>query len=159
VKLVPYKRRKLSPAVPTWVYRNLHHRRDRAPREDGPWYSIVQNGLVIGHAREVALVDVHFVVRASGRAKVVETGVKNVHAFVVGTLATPESLTWAAYGERVSARYNPLRSAYFEFVDPDGGWFELRTAGPRSSTRVVSTCKAAGANPSVPDAIEREDLE
>lgn len=43
-------------------------------------------GRVIGHADRVLIRDATFVVQAAGRAKVLATGQKNVHAFVRGTL-------------------------------------------------------------------------
>lgn len=77
VFIEPYRRRELKLDQDAWVYRNLM-------RTAGVWYSIVQRGLVVGHTKEIALTDVHFVVREGGRRRVLETGVKNVHAFVVG---------------------------------------------------------------------------
>ena len=56
------------------VYYNLHRH----------LFSIRHKGKVIGHRRYVSLSDVTFAVQPAGRKKVLETGQKNVHAFVRG---------------------------------------------------------------------------
>ena len=76
-----YKHRSIDPSKPIWVYRNLM-------RSDGPWYSIMQNGLVVAHAKEVVLTSCRFVIREANRQKAIETNVRNVHAFVVGYWCT-----------------------------------------------------------------------
>lgn len=110
-----YRGREVRQGEPTWVYRNLM-------RTDGPWYSLVQRGVVVAHAREVALHQCEYRVRQGGRRRVLETGVKNVHAFVVGFL-WPDRPTWADFGEEVVGRYNPKLCTTFEVAEPDtGGW-------------------------------------
>lgn len=111
MKIESYKRRQIKPYEDVWVYRNLM-------RNDGVWYSLMQRGLVVGHATEVALVDVRFIVREGGRVRVVNTGVKNVHAFVVGRLVP--SLLQASMHDRATscaewrpARYNPRHCGAF----------------------------------------------
>lgn len=64
-----------------YVYRNLKHGRTARPL-----YSIMQNGRVIDRRHRVLLTGATFVVRPAGRLKVLQTGRKNVHAFVKGTL-------------------------------------------------------------------------
>jgi hypothetical protein len=60
------------------AYRNLH---------TGTWsVADTRTGLVIDHPRSLLVCDATFVVRPGGRAKVLASGRKNVHAFVVGTL-------------------------------------------------------------------------
>lgn len=81
---VSYRGRRIHWRTPAWVYRNLM-------RSDGPWYSIMQNQCVIAHSRVVLMHDVKFIVRQGGRARTVETGVKNVHAFAVGLLSQSET--------------------------------------------------------------------
>ena len=54
-------------------------------------YSVLQAGRVRAYASEVALTDAKMLVQQSGWRKAVETGVRNVHAFVSGYLAgTPD---------------------------------------------------------------------
>ena len=60
------------------VYRNLHNR--LLSIQDA------KTGLVIGHATTVDLKDVTFIVREAGRQQVIKQQLKNVHAFVRGTL-------------------------------------------------------------------------
>lgn len=50
-----------------------------------------KTGRVIGHAHRVLLRGVTFIINKAGQRKVWETGVKNVHAFVRGTL---EAADW-----------------------------------------------------------------
>lgn len=116
-----YRKREVRSGEPTWVYRNLM-------RSDGPWYSLMQRGVVVGHAREVALISCTFRVRQAGRRRVIATGVKNVHAFVVGVLY-PWMPTWADFGEELTARYDPRTCYSFERAEPDtGAWLPLHGA-------------------------------
>ena len=62
-------------------YLNLHKSKPGAPV-----LSIRHKGIVIGHARAVRIWDATFPVQPAGRRRVLETGVKNVHAFVRGDL-------------------------------------------------------------------------
>lgn len=59
----------------SYCYRNL--------RQGG--YSVAERGLVIDHVERCLLDDVELRVRQGGRARVLTEGVKNVHAFVIGT--------------------------------------------------------------------------
>lgn len=74
--------KKLDSKKRVWVYRNLKHGRKRPPL-----YSIMQGGIVVARRHRLLLRDVVFVVRKAGRARVLLTGHKNVHAFAVGYLA------------------------------------------------------------------------
>jgi hypothetical protein len=79
------------------VYRNLHN----------GLYSVQHKGLVIAHVAELTLLNVTFTVQPAGRAKVVATRRKLVHAFVNGTVAPQvEELP-----NRVT--YNPYQAAHF----------------------------------------------
>jgi hypothetical protein len=86
---------------------------------------MVQDGLVVAHADATTLVGVTFVVRESGRQRVLSEGVKNVHAFVVGKVPEmvlcPPDLVWR------KARYNPKRAAHFE-AEVDGEWLPMESA-------------------------------
>lgn len=103
--------------VPVRVYRNLHAR----------CYSVqakVQDGHLMGNARgpgewrvvlhadAIALWGVTFRVSAAGRARVLATGRKNVHAFVHGTVSGGEDNCIAG------VRYNPRTGP--SFADSSG---------------------------------------
>lgn len=86
-----------------------------------------QTGLVTGHARVVAFsCGADMVVRPSGRARVLETGQKNVHAFVRGI--DPELFndgwqvkSWLSFGQSLPDAtrvcYNPRRAGHFTRAD------------------------------------------
>jgi len=83
-------------------------------------YSIMQDGVVRASAREVSLNQVEFLVRASGRARMLRLRRRNVHAYAVGLLDSfvhPDQLSSlpALAGRR--AIYDPYRFA--SFVDTD----------------------------------------
>jgi hypothetical protein len=86
------------------VYRNLHTR---------TWScQDAQTGLVTDRPEQVALTDAQLVVRPGGRARVLATGRKNVHAFVLGTVADQES--GPVPSESVhQLTYNPYRFESF----------------------------------------------
>jgi hypothetical protein len=118
----PYKRREIRTTEDVWVYRNLM-------RTDGVWYSLLQRGLVVAHATDVALSRVRFIVREGGRQRVLAEGVKNVHAFVVGRLWRQDPASFAVPGAIVCrGRYNPRRAPTFEY---EGGseWYPTLVAG------------------------------
>lgn len=77
---VAYKGRKVDLSREVWVYRNL-----RSGKKCGRW-SIMQDGLVVGHAGDVSLVNARFLVREAGRQRAIRENRRNVHAFVIGTL-------------------------------------------------------------------------
>ena len=119
----PYRRRQVKYDEDAWVYRNLM-------RTSGVWYSIVQRGLVVGHTTEVAIDRPRFVVREGGRRRVLETGAKNVHAFVVGRIV-PGYMPhlYAPPGHyAVRGRYNPRRAPTFEYEGGQDDWYPVWSA-------------------------------
>ena len=96
------------------VYRNLHKKtwsiRDR------------KTGRVVGHQKEVNVLDAKFVVQPSGRARVLQEGRKNVHAFVRGTLATyQEGLDDPRTFYLITphaVRYHPYQAGHFFYDFP-----------------------------------------
>ena len=72
----PVKDRQIIATKPVKVYFNLHKK----------CFSILQNGLVVGHTDSIALRDVTFKVSQAGRNRVLKERRKNVHAFVTGYL-------------------------------------------------------------------------
>lgn len=70
-------------------------------------------GLVIDHDEKVILEDVEFVVNESGRQKVLEEGVKNVHAFARGIIAKEKN----DLSDPTEVTYNPFE--YESFVSKE----------------------------------------
>lgn len=58
------------------VYRNLHNH----------LLSIKCGSVVIGHCLSITLVNPKFIVQEAGKKRAIETGVRNVHAFVEGEI-------------------------------------------------------------------------
>lgn len=96
------------------VYRNLKH-----GKKARPLYSIMQNGRVVARQHRVLLTNCKFVVNQAGRRRVIQSGRKNVHAFVVGEwVRKPDS----AFGtdETDSTKlgmkivYNPYKMSSFQ---------------------------------------------
>ena len=106
--IVPYKQRTLRRYLPVEVYRNLN--------KEGVWYSIRQEGRVIGHADVISLKDVKFHVGVKGNARVKKTGRKNVHAWADGYLT---NYAFARIGKKMTkVFYNPKENK--SFVDKGG---------------------------------------
>jgi hypothetical protein len=71
-----------------------------------------KTGLVIDRPTSLILKNVRFVVRESGRQKVLEQRRKNVHSFAVGNRSDLESYHSLA-GSEVQISYNPYKSGHF----------------------------------------------
>lgn len=104
-----------------WVYFNVRTKT----------FSVRSKGKVIAHTDEVWLCDARFKVSEAGRQRVLATGHKNVHAYVVGYLLNPA--TKNHFDTNACARYNPRETA--TFVDVGYG------TPVRSSTFVHMTVK------------------
>jgi len=103
MKMTPFKNRKIDLKKPVRVYRNVR-------RIAGPTiYSVVQNGLVIGHTNKIVLRDCVFKVNESGRNRVRKEKVKNVHAWIEGNV-TRQNIDWSAAFE---IKYNPYENDHF----------------------------------------------
>lgn len=99
-----FKGRNITLNQKTQVYKNLNYKE--------PCYSIVQDGLVVGHGYDFALKDVKMTVSEAGRQRVLREKQKNVHAKCVGTLESiQEIVTEPLY-------YNPYKNK--SFVDKKG---------------------------------------
>ncbi len=108
------------------VYYNLHKH----------LFSVRHKGKVISHSYDVQLEDVTFAVQKAGRDKVLREGVKNVHAFVRGTLVeTTETIK-----NGTSVTYNPYK--YKCFVNKVDGQ-------PRYSAKAVTLSKKEGLPPNI----------
>lgn len=78
-------------------------------------YSVRYKGRVIHYAQNYQLRNCKFVVQPAGRKKVIETGHKNVHAFVRGLWCRLPKLSNIKTARKV--RYNPFKMENFEFED------------------------------------------
>lgn len=100
IDFVPYKNRTFDEKRTFFVYRNIRT----------GLLSIKQKGLVVGHAEAVPLWMCACLVNQKLRDKVVETNVKNVHAYLYSQ-PVPEDFT--ASEDYKLIRYNPKVHAYF----------------------------------------------
>lgn len=87
------------------VYRNLHK---HGPGGE-PVYSLRKTGIVVGHVTSVWISNASFVVRESGRQRVLRERRKNVHAWVKGARASAPSEP----GFLVAVTYNPYAGPTF----------------------------------------------
>lgn len=81
-------------------------------------YNIMQSGKLLTSARQVRLSGVEFLVRESGRKRMIENGRRNVHAYAVGTLVDYVHPEESRDLDKVSGRgvfYNPYK--FSSFVD------------------------------------------
>ncbi len=101
----PFKDRTLNLEETVKIYRCLHRK--------GTVFSIQQNGKVIGHSSNISLQNVSFTVNPSGKRRAIQTGQRNVHAFVRGIICPFNNQT----GRRIS--YDPFNSKGFYFVDDE----------------------------------------
>ena len=88
----------LNPDKPVWVHRNVTR---------GDW-SVLQDGLVVGHMPHLSLKDAKFIVRQGGYRQFVKTGRKNVHAFVRGMMVP---YVWT--GTETHIKYDPRLEPQF----------------------------------------------
>lgn len=121
-----------APGTRVHVHKNLHL---------GLW-SVTHAGKVVAHVERVALEGATCRVQPGGQAAVRRSGVRSVHAYVVGVLVDPAAATRAVAGLRPTARlrrfsYNPHRDDTFVDVasgepvlgaeqmvfDEEGAWY------------------------------------
>ena len=83
-------------------------------------YNIMQSGRLLASARQVRLTGVEFLVRESGRQRMLERGRRNVHAYAVGRLVDYVHTGESRSLERIPGRpvsYDP--HACGSFVDDE----------------------------------------
>ena len=83
-------------------------------------YSIRQKGKVIGYALVLAMSNVDFVVQQSGRKRVLESGQKNVHAFLRGDIHLCKSDE-----SKFDLPYNLQSSIYDSFHSHPMDWLDF----------------------------------
>jgi hypothetical protein len=136
--------------LPVRVYRNLN----KTSPTGQPVYSIkdTKTGLVLAHAVEVYVEHPLFVVKESGRQRVLREKRKNVHAWVEGWITTPERFDQRCRGRNSFLRdvtYNPYKfdsfvttkmgrpvhAAGMALLDSDGvhGWNTRRFTDPTAT--------------------------
>jgi hypothetical protein len=105
----------LFPTTPfVSVYWNFHRK----------CFSVRCNGRVIAHATSLLLREPRFRVSQAGRRRVLEEKRKNVHALIIGYLATPEEVAAYVDSQRHAPKpprivsYNPYKNE--TFVDSTG---------------------------------------
>ena len=81
--IVSYKSRNINFDKPVRIYRNLN-------MKGGKWYSIKQDGLVVGHFKEsIRFEDCKFIVNHKARKRVIQNKRREVHAYIEGKLIAP----------------------------------------------------------------------
>lgn len=89
------------------IYRNLHNGLMSVQgKVNGNWK-------VIGHTANLSLQDVTFKVSLKARERVLRSGKKEVHAFIVGVVSTPLLLT----DDFQPIKYNPKKADCFHLLD------------------------------------------
>lgn len=78
--MIPFKGRKVDRKRPVKVYRNLHDK-------TGKRWSVMQDGLVVGHASRLCLVDVKFIASKAGMRRAKKLGHRVVCGFARGMLS------------------------------------------------------------------------
>jgi len=91
----------IDPNKRVYVYFNLHRN----------VFSIRQSNRVKRHVKQLCLKDVRYLVQPAGRSKVLETGVKNVHAGLSGYFVDRVPVPAVSF----DVTYNPFK--YSTFVD------------------------------------------
>lgn len=91
-----------------FVYFNLHKKMFSVKALSGP-----DKGRVIHYSDQVLLQNACARVQRAGRLKVVETGVKNVHAGIVGELVSLDPSVFT--GRQI--KYNPKENDSFVYAD------------------------------------------
>ena len=105
------------------VYRNLHKK----------CYSVQHKGLVVAHLDTLIICSPTFLVRESGRQRVLKEKRKNVHAFIKGTFSSglekyqidPSRLIKVSYNPYqaptfVRSQNIPVHEASFAYLMPEG---------------------------------------
>lgn len=108
------------------VYKNLHKKCMSVRSREKDNY-----GKVVEHTNDLVLKDVEFVVRSTGRYRVLHEGRKNVHAFVRGRwIRDSKSLKNLDLGplldDKVQVTYNPYRYSTFVYKTTNNNYCIFR---------------------------------
>ena len=81
----------------------------------------LKTGKVIAHCNSIYLKDAKLVVRPAGRAKVLDTKQKNVHAFIRGQVDhSKEGWIKNRFNSLAEVKYNPYENETFIKINSDG---------------------------------------
>jgi hypothetical protein len=103
----------------------------------------VKTRRVIAHCEGITLTDVQFQVSQSGREKVLREKKKNVHAFIIGTVANQDAhrlINDSLKGKRhniVSVTYNPYLYSSFVVRDLERPIYTALFAVLNNGTRTI----------------------
>lgn len=103
----------MDKSKPVKIYRNLNSKEVS--------YSVQQDGLVVGHTKELGINLPRFKVSQAGRRRVLQEKHKNVHAFIVGHIRPVTHID-----KSFKLVYNPYKAGTFlveEYNHYKGGWF------------------------------------
>jgi len=98
------------------IYRNLQAK----------CLSVMEKGLITGHAQQVKLTNVKFQVSQTGRDRCLARKRKTVHAFVTGTLQEVAAEIAKVSGIKIS--YNPYKAGHFYNVETDEPIYQAKSA-------------------------------
>ena len=106
-KITSFKNREINFDKPVKVYRNLTRK--------GKIYSIQQNGLVVGHGTCITMSNCKFKVNPSGKKRALETGIRNVHAYIEGNIALKGVMGTTAQEAEERNDQLPAKITYYPF--------------------------------------------
>lgn len=109
-KVIPFKNRNLDKTKIISLYRNLN-----CSKGSNKKYSILQEGLVVGHTNLFFLKDAVFKVYESGRQRVLKEKKKNVHSFCTGYISEVNTLMpFYNLNDYSNITYNPYENESFQ---------------------------------------------
>lgn len=119
--ITPYKNRTINLDKPVRVYRCLSCQSpvDMATDRQSPVYSILQGGLVVGHADRLVIQESKFVCLPGAMAQSRKLGHKVVCAFVEGKLDVSGTIVPAKTSSKL--RFNLDRGGFCDTDKPDAG--------------------------------------
>lgn len=84
MKIIPYKDRQLILEQPFYFYRCLTRK--------GYFFSIKQDGLVIGHTDSIIIKNCDLIINEKKKKKCIDTKKRNVHAFIKGYIGNTDDV-------------------------------------------------------------------
>jgi hypothetical protein len=100
--MISYKDRTVDFSKYVDVYRCLNR--------SGKTYSIRQDGKVVAHTEKLILKKCEFIINKSGKQRCIETGDRNVHAFIRGYIGNGDDVP-LSFGFHI--HYNPFDERVF----------------------------------------------
>lgn len=98
--IIPFKGRTVDLESPVYIYRCLNRK--------GRVFSIKQKDKVVAHTNELAIKDVEFIIHQAAKKRVLQTGERNVHAFIKGKICNLKQ-KYQVY----PVKYNPYKDDTF----------------------------------------------